>query len=205
MKCFAIVLCVLLISGCAGQAASKPAPGSSVPASSAAESNAASAESDFAVDKGLLDVTITIPADFGIASSSDFDPEAYAKENGFKSAVMNADGSVTITMSKNKHKEMLLESRNGIEKAFKEMIESENTPYIKSIKSDKDFKTITISVNKAGYEEVWDLSPLSVSMTAMFYQLLNGNEIKSIVLTKDAATGETLNTFVFPDDMQGEG
>jgi hypothetical protein len=35
---------------------------------------------------------------------SDFDSDQYAAEQGFTKAVLNEDGSVTVTMTKAKHK-----------------------------------------------------------------------------------------------------
>ena len=51
------------------------------------------------VDKGLLNVEITIPADasefYGFKFESQEDADAYAKEQGFKSVTLGDDGSVS--------------------------------------------------------------------------------------------------------------
>ena len=55
-------------------------------------------------------VEITIPASaFEGQDMTDFDPRMYANDHGYLSAVLNEDGSVTVTMSHTRHLESLKE------------------------------------------------------------------------------------------------
>lgn len=171
----------------------------------ATSSNSASekkeSSKDVSVDEGLLDVTITLPASM-FENETNFDPKAYNEEQGFKETIVNEDGSISITMSKKKHNELMSDMKKSIDETFSEIIESEETPYIKKITSDKDFSTVTVEVDKAGYESAMlEMTPFLVGLSAMAYQQYNGTEIHCEILIKDVSTGDTLKTVVYPEDF----
>ena len=173
-----------------------------------AKGNSSSSESDkkedskkVSVDEGLLDVTITLPASM-FENESNFDPKAYNEEQGFKETILNEDGSVSITMTKKKHDELMKEMKKGIDETFSELIESEYTPYIKKITSDKNFSTVTVEVDKTGYESAMlEMTPFLVGLSAMSYQQYNGTDLHCEIIIKDASTGDNLKTIVYPDDF----
>lgn len=101
-----------------------------------------------------MTVDITLPAYFfEDKDMSAFNAEKYAQEQGFKKAVLNEDGSVTVTMTKANHKKMLKELTNEYDTSFAEMVESDNTPYIKSIKHSDNFNSITVEVDRAALDQ----------------------------------------------------
>lgn len=156
---------------------------------------------EFEVDEGLLNVKITIPA-FFFDDMSDFDPDSYAEENGFKDAVVNEDGSVTVTMSKKMHNELMAEYETQIDKTLEEMVEAEDTPYIKEITSSKGYRTVTVSVDKVAYENSWDMTPLSIYFSAALYQIIDGSEPHCEVIVEDVDTGEVLYSVIYPDALE---
>ena len=80
-------------------------------------------------DENLLTVDITLPASlFSDEDMTAFDADAYAEEEGFIKAVLNADGSVTVTMTKLKHNELLKEMTDSLEESFDELVEAEDLP-----------------------------------------------------------------------------
>jgi len=153
------------------------------------------------VDEGLLNVKITIPA-FFFEDQSDFDPDVYAEENGFKEAVVNEDGSVTVTMSKRMHNELMAEMETETDRILEELIESENAPYIKEITASKNYRTVTVSVDKEGYENTWDMTPISIWFSAALYQIIDGSEPQCEIIIEDIETGEVLYSEVFPDALE---
>lgn len=153
------------------------------------------------VDEGLLNVKITLPASM-FEDMTDFDPEAYTEENGFKETVVNEDGSITITMSKRRHNEVMAEMAADIDKTLEEMIESEDTPYIKEITSSEGYRNVIISVDKEGYENSWDMTPLSIYFSAALYQIIDGAEPHCEIIIEDVETGEVLYSEVFPDALE---
>jgi len=162
--------------------------------------------SSIVVDENLMTVDITLPAYFfEDKDMSAFNAEKYAQEQGFKKAVLNEDGSVTVTMTKANHKKMLKELTNEYDTSFAEMVESDNTPYIKSIKHSDNFNSITVEVDRAAYEAAaFDLTQLTLGLTGMMYQLFSGDEKHVEVSMKDVDTGYVIKTIVYPDVIDQE-
>lgn len=152
------------------------------------------------VDDGLLNVTITLPASY-FSDMTDFDPDAYANEQNFKRAVVNKDGSMSITMSKSRHNELMAGMKADIDKSFAELIGADDTPYIKNVTSSDGYRTVTVDVDKSGYESTLDMTPLTIGISAMMYQQYDGAELHCEVLIRDVDSGETLQSIVYPDAL----
>lgn len=151
-------------------------------------------------DENLFAVEITLPASmFEGEDMSDFDTAKYAEENGFIDATVNDDGSVTITMTKKKHRELLAEMARSLEETFTGFIDAEDTPYIKAITHNDDFSSIVIKVSRADYENAFDFTAFTVGFSAMFYQSFLDMEYHVEVSVVDADTGDTISTTVYPD------
>ena len=196
----------LLLSACGYPSAqnkspvSTPEPPESLSSSEPARESSGSIE----VDKGLLTFDITFPAFVveEIFGSDEIDLEAYKSENGISAAEQNPDGSITVTMTKKQHTELLGEIKSNAEESFSELIESDSTPYVKSIQHTDNFKTITVQVDRAGYEEaLFDLTPFIVGISGSMYQVFVGDEPHVEVVVYDAATGDVIQTSIFPDDL----
>ena len=152
------------------------------------------------VDNGLLNDDITLPASlFSGQDMSKFDVNSYANENGFKKAVKNEDGSITITVSKAKHKEMLIEYAANLNETFNEMIGSENTPYVKGVTSNSDFTSVIVDVNSASYQSAIDFSQLTIGISAMLYQQIAGMKQHCVITIRDGITKEIINSVTYPD------
>ena len=99
------------------------------------------------VDKGLLNVEVTIPASF--LEGQDIDTViAEAKNEGIKEVIKNDDGSLTYKMSKSEHKKMMKEMEEGIIKSVEEIKTGEDFTSIKDVSYNKSFSEFTLSVNK---------------------------------------------------------
>lgn len=148
----------------------------------------------------LLSVDITFPASFfEDEDMSDFDPDAYCQEQGFEKAVLNDDGSVTVTMTKAKHESLLQEMSASLDASFAEYIGSEDTPYIRGITHSDNFDSVEISVSRAEYENAFDMTPFAVAISAMMYQVFLNMDYHVEVSVVDADTGDVINTTVYPD------
>jgi len=158
---------------------------------------------EISVDSDLFDVDITLPASlFSDDYMATFNADTYAAENGFKKAVVNEDGSITITVSKARHKEMLEEYAAQLNKTFNEMIGGEDTPYITGITSNSDFTSIIIDVNRVGYESAFDFSAFTIGIDSMFYQSIAGMDLHCEITIRNGNTKETISTVVYPDVIQ---
>ena len=172
-KAFVIAAAVLLIvslSSCSG--------GSSGPVSSGGEE---SPSGDF------------------FESDPDFDPSAYAQKQGFIGAAVNEDGSVTVTMTKERQQELLTDLREEIENAFEELAGGSATPYVTNITCDENFTQIVMEVEREAYEAAADMTPVTLGFSAMLYQKFSGQEPHCNITVKDAATGEAITNAVYPD------
>lgn len=164
-----------------------------------------SQDESFKVDKGLLNVDVTIPASF--FEGQDIDSAiAEAKKEGIKEAVKNDDGSVTYKMTKSKHKEMIKELETGILETVEEIKTSTDNPTsIKDVTYNKSFSEFTLMVNKEEFENSFDaMASFGLAITGMYYQLFSGvdpEKFKVTVIFKDESNGEVINTIVYPDDL----
>lgn len=204
-KSFSIFLCllILLISAC-GQSDAAPTPTTApVPIIETTPTPTATPDTsdslgDVKVDEKLLDVDVTLPPDFFDGEDmTTFDPDAYAAEMGFKKAVLNDDGSVTVTMTKAFHKEFMKELALSLEEAFVEVGPINNVSCIQEVKHNENFTEITVVVDRALYEENGaGLSTLAILVLASYYIAFDGNTGANITInTVDGETSEVLNSY----------
>lgn len=177
--------------------------GSGNDSGSGSQSGSASSAGDVAiVDENFLTVDITLPASFlGEEDMSSFDPDAYAEERDFKKAVLNEDGSVTITMTKARHREMLDEMAQAIEESYASMVQSEDTPYIMEITYSAPYSQVSVAVDRQGYEEDGLMAafiPLTIYIPAVYYQMFAAEERSCEITIVDHDTGEVIDSAVYP-------
>jgi len=89
-----------------------------------------------------------------------------------------------------------------LKETFQDLIESENSPYVKEITATRGYRTVTVGVDKQAYSGTWDFTPLSIWFSVYFYQLIDGGEYHCEVIIKDVETGEILNTIIYPDALE---
>ena len=210
-RIIALLLCavlVLALAGC-GQSAPAPTENSATDVTPAAiqeptdptvvEDPTESTVTDTVeVDEGLLTVELTIPASyFGDMDMSTFDTETYVKENGFLSAEVKEDGSLVVVMTKAKQRELLGSMATEIDDMITGYTTAEDTTYIKEITYGKDFTSFEMIVDREGYENSFDVTPISLAISAGFYQMFAGVEAHVDVEIVDAATGETINSITY--------
>ncbi|MEY9970541.1 hypothetical protein ABH966_000905 [Lysinibacillus sp. RC46] len=156
------------------------------------------------VDKGLLNVEVTIPASF--YEGQDIDQAiTEAKKEGIKEAIKNDDGSVTYKMSKSVHKKMMEELEKSVLETVDEIKTSDDFPSIKDVTYNKSFTEFTLTVNKEEFESSFDaMSSMGLAIVGMYYQLFGGTDpekFKVTVIFKDESNGEVINKVVYPDDL----
>lgn len=198
----AFALIMAMLSGCSAENAPVTADPTETVAQSVTETTSPTEAQGIETDENLFTVTITLPASmYEGEDMTSFDFDAYIEENGFIDAYQNEDGSVSIIMSKAKHKELLKETAASLENDFAAFVNATDTPYVKEITHNDDFSSIEIKVVRADYENAWDFTAFSVGMSAMFYQMLLDMEYHIEVSTIDIDTGEIIDTLVLPDAL----
>lgn len=154
------------------------------------------------VDKGKDTVTITIPADFLDAEGSEEEILAEAQEEGINDVVINDDGSITYTMTKEKHEELLAEMAGEIDDTIKEVVEGEEAdPTYKAITHNSDYSQFEMAVDPTLYEESGgSFNALSFTLLGAYYQAYAGNPDAGCVVTvKNAETGEEIEQVTYDD------
>ncbi|MEG0473324.1 MAG: hypothetical protein RR588_13405 [Solibacillus sp.] len=181
----------------------------SLGAAACGKDDAESAENDtkgekVEIDKGLLNVEITLPA--SMFKDQDADTViAEAKEEGVDEVVSNDDGSFTYKMSKAKHKELLEDMKSSVLEGIEETKTSGNFASVEDITYNKDFTEFTMVVDKEKFENSFDgFAAMGLGVSGLYYQTFNGvkeDKVKATIIVKDKTSGETIDTIVYPDDL----
>lgn len=170
----------------------------------------ANEESGIEVDKGLLNVEITLPASLvGEDGMEDF--EASMKETVDSDITLNDDGSVTVKMSKSDHKKMLEELKEEFVASVDSIIEDESFVTIQDITYNKDLTNIQMIVSdQESFENSFDgFATLSLGIGSLFYQAFDGKDLTKDKITieiVDQSINETIHEIIYPDvlDEMGE-
>lgn len=156
------------------------------------------------VEESFFTVDVTMPSTF-FTDTTEEEIQETAQEKGFSDCVINADGSVTYTMSKSKHEEMLQELQSNLDTSIQGMLEGEDAvASFEAIDYEDDFSKIDIYVND-NYS-AWDsLYTIMFYMSGAYYQAFSGVEsdnIDIIVTFIDSQSDEILNTASYRDYME---
>lgn len=157
------------------------------------------------VDKGLLNVELTLPA--SLFEGEDIDTViANAEEKGINKVTKNEDGSLTYKMSKAQHKELMFELEKSITESIEEMKNDENLASIKDISYNKSFSDFTLVVDKNAFENSFDgFAILGLGLSGSMYQLYNGanpDNYNVTITVKDEVTQEVISEIVYPRDLE---
>lgn len=150
------------------------------------------------VDENLLTVEITIPAsmfDEDNQPSNELSEEQ--KEQGFKSAKVNEDGSVTYTMSKAAFKEYKENLKASVEDTFNNL--GSEYSFIQKVDYDSNFSVVKLYVDEATYSQGFNfMSVMAVGYSANMYQAYTNEEISCTVEVYNNANGELIESANYP-------
>ena len=148
-------------------------------------------------------VSITIPAGYVDSDMSEAEIIAQAQEEGME-AVINEDGSVTYTMTKEQHAQIMSDMTEEFEELLKELtVGEEAVASFTEIRHDADYSDFDIMLDAEKYDE-WDaFYALSLVMYAGAYRIYAGDgEPEVAVRLTDAASGEVYDTVTYQDFME---
>jgi Adhesin P1 N-terminal domain len=162
-------------------------------------------EKPIEVDKGVLNVEVTLPA--SLFQGEDLDRViAEAKAAGIGEVSKNSDGSITYRMSKAKHKEMMMQMEKDLIRSIEEMKNNADLVSVQDITHNQSFSEFTLVVDKEAYKNGFDgFAVLGLGISGMFYGILNGvdpDDNKIIIFVVDEATQEVFEEMVYPDDLE---
>ncbi|HSR03936.1 MAG TPA: hypothetical protein VLM88_05065 [Proteiniclasticum sp.] len=193
MKKTAILLILsfllLIAAGCSGKSDEQGSP-----------ENDVQQNEEVSVDKSLLNVEITLPPDF-TGDMSGFDKEVYLDENpGIKDVELLENGSMKLTMSRAKHKEIMEEMEESILTTFNELMTDEESSYIKDIRASNDYKKVDVIVDREGYENAFDFSSMTIMFSVGFYHVFEGSDFELVLRYIDEATEEVIEELHLPEE-----
>ena len=204
MKLIKVLLCILMmlnLVGCSGNKSSDDKKSGN----EASEGIQVSTGDDSArIYNTVTNVKVTLPASlFGYVdeeiSQEDLDKAAF--ENGFISATLNEDGSVTYVMSKDKYNAYVAELAMSIDKGLEELCNTENSTIV-DIKHNADFTdyTITLDADVVGFTE--SFVSLAIVLYSAFYYGFTGKDMTSGVhFTYVNKSGDVLEEYS-TDEME---
>lgn len=151
---------------------------------------------DIDVDKNLLSVTITMPAEYTDSELTQADYDAAAAENdGIKSITLNNDGSVTYVVTKQYHQEMLQGVVDQYTEQNNEMIGSEDYPNITNIETNDDFTEFTVTTRSTELSLMESMSVLLFYVEGGMYGIVSGTTPDNVhVDFVNADTGEIISS-----------
>lgn len=153
-------------------------------------------EEELKAEKNLLSVEVTLPASLVKDGEAELDEEA--KEAGVKEITKNEDGSITMKMTKEDHKELLGSIKESVDESNEEIIaDKENYPSIESITYNDDLTEFTVSVDSASFNGLESFVAIAFYMEGNIYQALNAvpeDEINTTVNFVDKDSGEVINS-----------
>lgn len=157
------------------------------------------------VDKGLLNVEITLPPE--LFEDEDLDQVIEnAKEQGVSEVTKNDDGSLTYKMSKSVYNEMLKEIEASVVDAIEEA--KQNAESINDITYNKGLSDFTLVVDRQGFENSFDgFVSITLGISGIYYQIFTGENVDDAKVTinvEDEASGEVFDTIVYPDVLEEE-
>ena len=204
MKLIKVLLCILMmlnLVGCSGNKSSDDKKSGN----EASEGIQVSTGDDSArIYNTVTNVKVTLPASLfeyvdEEISQEDLDKAAF--ENGFISATLNEDGSVTYVMSKDKYNAYVAELAMSIDKGLEELCNSDNSSIV-DIKHNADFTdyTITLDADVVGFTE--SFVSLAIVLYSAFYYGFKGKDMTSGVhFTYVNKSGDVLEEYS-TDEME---
>lgn len=132
------------------------------------------------VEENLFSVEITVPAGFFEGETTQEALDKQKDEHGWKSATLNADGSVTYVMTKAQHAEVMDEMKKSIEDSLAGMIGSDDYPNIVSIKANDNYTEFEIVTKNEAIDFNELFSVYAYYIYGAMYNSFNGTPVDNI-------------------------
>ena len=152
------------------------------------------------VDKGLLNVEITIGTD--MLETFDETAEEFKasleenEEVDFKDVTINEDGSVTFKMSKSDHNKMMDEMLKSIDSSIAEITQNkEDYPNVIDITHDKDLLNWKIKMSSTEKTISESFLCFGLAIQSVFYHGFNGDKQADVVVDYVDEDGNIFDTW----------
>ena len=192
MKFYKVFICIMMLiafTGCSNSNSTTSEPSPTEETGSQVE-----------VDKGLLNVEITIGAD--MLETFDETAEEFKasleenEEVDFKDVTINEDGSVTFKMSKSDHNKMMDEMLKSIDSSIAEITQNkEDYPNVIDITHDKDLLNWKIKMSSTEKTISESFLCFGLAIQSVFYHGFNGDKQADVVVDYVDEDGNIFDTW----------
>ena len=124
-------------------------------------------------------VTVVIPTVYESVTTQE-EADGIREKNGYESAVLEEDGSLTITMTRSRHDEMIRQFRDLADKGISEILAADTGSVIEKIEYNDDYSVFTVTVvgDEIGIAERQTADELV--MYGTLYHIYTGNDVEHI-------------------------
>ena len=156
------------------------------------------------VKKGLLDVKITFPSSMVERLTDGETPEQYTvrmRQNAdVKNAVINQNGTITLTVKRSFLSSLATETRSSIQQAITTFVQSGEHRWLQEVAFSGDMGTFTLKVSGPQFDASASTElTATVGTRAMFYCALLGDDSPTVEFVfKDSETNTTLHSVKYP-------
>ena len=192
MKFYKVFICIMMLiafTGCSNSNSTTSEPSPTEETGSQVE-----------VDKGLLNVEITIGAD--MLETFDETAEEFKasleenEEVDFKDVTINEDGSVTFKMSKSDHNKMMDEMLKSIDSSIAEITQNkEDYPNVIDITHDKDLLNWKVKMSSTEKTISESFLCFGLAIQSVFYHGFNGDKQADVVVDYVDEDGNIFDTW----------
>lgn len=150
------------------------------------------------------DVILTLPAEF-FEQQTEEEIKRDADGEQIKDVKINDDGSVTYTLSKERHKEIVDNFKSQIDQSVKDIQNGDDYPSIKKIEMKDDYAVYDIYVDRATFENSMDMfATITLYIGSSYYQGFSGygDQLKVTLNYYDDETKELFQSVVLPEDLE---
>lgn len=146
-------------------------------AAAAREPSADTAQEAAAEKKQLR--TIVIPTMYESVTSQE-EADEIAKKNGYESATLEEDGSLTIVMEEDVHETMISAFLDSVQKGVKEIIGDGSVSSVKKIEYNEDLSVFTVRVDTDEIGIIERQAAEELIMYGTLYHIYTGNSVDHI-------------------------
>ena len=114
------------------------------------------------------------------------------RRNGYESAVLEEDGSLTIVMSRSVYDEMIRQYKESVDKGIAEITAGDSS--IVKIEYNEDYSEFTVTVSEDELGIIERQAADELVMYGTLYHVYTGNDVDHITVNYVNGSGETVET-----------
>lgn len=136
-------------------------------------------------------VTIVIPTVYEDVETQQ-EADEIRDRNGYESAVLEEDGSLTIVMSRSVYDEMIRQYKESVDKGIAEITAGDSS--IVKIEYNEDYSEFTVTVSEDELGIIERQAADELVMYGTLYHVYTGNDVDHITVNYVNGSGETVET-----------